>query len=138
MPTDRLAEGLADLAVGERLVERRLRQSHAARGDVDAAELERAERLLEARSLLAADQPVGRNAIIFEHQLGRIDALVAELLELAAHGEAVALLGEEQAHAAVARLRLRVGLDQQCKTLAMDAVRDPGLGAVDHVMIARA
>ncbi len=138
MLTDRLAEGLADLAVGERLVERRLRQSHAARGNVDAAELERAERVLEAQSLLAADQPVGRNPIVLEHQLGRVDALVAELLQLAAHRKAVGFFSEEQAHAAVARLRLRIGLHQQRKALAMDAVRDPGLGAVDHIMIARA
>ena len=88
------------------------------------------------RPSCAADQPVGRHAVVLEHQLGRVDALVAELLELAADREARALLGDEQAHAAVARLRRRVGLHQQREALAVDAVGDPGLGAVDDVAVA--
>ena len=84
--------------------------------------------------LVAADQPVGRDRVVVEDQLGGIDALVAELFELAADREARALLGEEQAHAAVPRLGGRVGLDQQREALAVDAVGDPGLGAVDHVV----
>ena len=85
---------------------------------------------------LAADQPVGRNAIILEHQLGGVDALVAELFELAADREARPLFGEEQAHAVVARLGIGIGLDQQREALAVDAVGDPGLGAVDDVAVA--
>ena len=51
--------------------------------------------------------------IVLEHELGGVDALVAELLELAAHLKAIAFFGDEQAHAFVARLRIGIGLDQQ-------------------------
>src|SRR5207248_7285510 len=63
-------------------------------------------------------------------------ALVAELFQLAADREARSLLGQEKAHAAVARLGRWVGLDQERENLAVDAVRDPSLGAVDHVIAA--
>ena len=53
---DRLAEGLAQLRVAHRFVERRLGDAAAARRDVDAAELEPAERRLQAAALRAADQ----------------------------------------------------------------------------------
>ena len=65
-------------------LQRALGDADAARGDVDAAELEPAGRLVEAPALDLADQVVGRNAVVLEDQLGRIDRLVAELLELAA------------------------------------------------------
>ena len=79
---------------------------------------------------------VGRNAVVLEHQLGGIDRLVAELLELAPDREALLLRRDEQAHALVARLRLRIGLHQQREARAFDAVGDPGLGAVDDVVVA--
>ena len=58
---------------------------------------------------------------------------IAELLELAAHAKPLALLGEKEAHALVAGLGARVGLDQERQARAVDAVGDPGLGAVDDV-----
>ena len=47
---DRLAEGLAQLRVAHRFIERRLGDAAAARRDVDAAELEPAERGLQTRA----------------------------------------------------------------------------------------
>ena len=81
---DRLAEGLAHLGVLGGELERALGDADAARGDVDAAELQPARRLVEALALDAADQVVGRDAVVLEDQLAGIDRLVAELLELAA------------------------------------------------------
>ena len=86
---DRLAEGLAHLRVLGRELQRAFGDADAARGDVDAAELEPAGRLVEALPLDPADQVVGRNAIVLEHELGGVDRLVAELLELAADREAL-------------------------------------------------
>ena len=109
---------------------------HSARGDVDPSELQPGEDLLEAAALALADEVLARHHALVEHQLAGIDALVAELLELASHPEALALLDQQQAHAAVARPRLRVGLDQHRDDVALDAVADPGLGAVDPVAVA--
>jgi hypothetical protein len=92
--------------------------------------------VLEAASLDATDQAVSRNAKILEDEFGAVDRAVAELLDLLANGESAALLGDEHGHALVTRLRLRVGLGQDGKATALHAVGDPGLGAVDDVIIA--
>ena len=81
---DRLAEGLAHLGILGRELQRAFRHADAARGDVDAPELQPARRLVEALAFDAADQVLGRDAIVLEHQLAGIDRLVAELLQLAA------------------------------------------------------
>ena len=107
----------------------------AARRDVDASELEPAGRLVEASPFRLADEVIGRNAIILEDQLGGIDCLVAELLQLAAHPQAGLLRSDEQAHAFVARLGLGIGLHQEREAGAFHAVGDPGLGAVDHIVV---
>ena len=85
---DRLAEGVAHLRVFGREPQRAFGDADAARRDVDAPELEPAGRLVEALAFDLADQVVGRNAIVLEDQLGGIDRLVAELLELAPDPEA--------------------------------------------------
>ena len=64
--------------------------------------------------------------------------LIAELFQLAVHRETGPLLGDEQAHALVPRLGVRVGLDQKGEAVAVEAVGDPGLAAIDHVLIAGA
>ena len=135
---DGLAERAADLRVFGREPQRAFRDADAAGGDVDASELQAAGRLVEALALEVADQVIGRDAVVLEDQLGRIDRLVAELLQLAADAEAGLLRSDEQAHALVARLGLRIGLHQQREAGALDAVGDPGLGAVDDVVIALA
>src|SRR5262249_54269519 len=131
---DRLAEGAAGPRIFGREPQRAFGDADAARGDIDASELKPAGRLVEALALDLADQVIGWDAIVLEDQLGGIDRLVAELLELAAHSEAGLLRRDEQAHALVARLGLRIGLYQPREAGAFDAVGDPGLGAVDHVV----
>src|SRR5690606_30495007 len=98
---DRLSERLPLLRIPNRIVECGHGDADAAGRDIDAAEFETPERVTEAEALLTADQILGRNRIVLEDQLGGVDALVAELLELAADGEPRALLGEEQAGALV-------------------------------------
>src|SRR3954447_9244088 len=91
---DRLAEGLSFLAVAEGELERALTDADAAGGDVDAADLERVhhldEALAEAR-LLAAEDALGRAPVAVVDELGRLDALVAHLLDLGRHVEALEL-----------------------------------------------
>src|SRR5688500_7317441 len=103
----------------ERLLERGLGDADAARRDVDPAEREAADGLVEAAPF-RADQIARRHAVVVEHELGRVDALVAELLELAARAESGPLLAEEHRHAAVARLGLRVGLREDREAGAVD------------------
>ena len=86
---------------------------------------------------LAADQIVERHLAPVEHDLPGIDAAIAQLVELARR-DALALLDQQQAHAAVARFGRRIGLDQHGEDIALDAVGDPGLGAVDDIGVALA
>ena len=114
MVADRLAERLALLRVAERVVESGLRDPDAARRDVDAADLDPAHEVLEPLPdpVLAAEDARGRSAEAVEHELGRLDALVAELLR-ARHRDREArelrhlglLLDDETGHARVGRLR---------------------------------
>src|SRR5438270_877655 len=80
-----------------------LGDAHAARGHVDAADLERVhhlrEALVEAGGLGAEDVLRGA-AVAVEHELGGLDSLVAELLDLGRDAQA----GE------VARVLARAGL----------------------------
>ncbi len=86
------------------------------------------------------------SVVAVEDQLGRLDALVAHLLELRRDVEAgvVAgvlvdarlLLGDEAGHAAVARVGLGVGLDEHEDESGAQAVGDPHLLAVDDVGVA--
>src|SRR5262249_26117239 len=135
---NRLAEGATHLRVLRRHPQRAFGNAGAARGDVDAAELEPAGRLVEALAFHFADQVIGADAVILEDQLGGIDRLVAELLELLPDANGVLLGRDEQAHALVARLGFGIGLYQEREAGAFDAVGDPGLGAVDDVSIALA
>ena len=138
MLRDRFAEGPAHLRVAERVLERGIGEADAAGRDVDPAELEPGHDLDKAVALRAADQATLRHAVVLEEQLGGIAAVVAELLQPAADPEARPLLGEEQRHAAMARRGVGIGLDQERKAGAFDRVGDPGLGAIDHVLVAGA
>src|SRR5690606_6918504 len=96
-----------------RVLQRRAGDAHAACSDVDAAELEAAEHLLQAASFDPAHEIGGGHAVALKRELRAVDALVSELFQLAAGGESGTLLADEDAHSAVRRLRLRVGLRQQ-------------------------
>ena len=115
MLADRLAEGLAHLGIAHRIVEPGLCEAEAARGDVDPPELEPGHDLGKSMALGAADQAIGRYPKFLEEHLGGIAAVVAELLQLAPDPKARPLLGEEHGQAGVARLGIRIGLDQEGK-----------------------
>ena len=136
MLRDGPAEGLALLGVAERVLHGGARDADAAGRDIDAAELQPAERMAQPLTFLQPDQAVGGYPVVLEDELGGIDALVAELLQLAADTEARPFLGKEEAHAPVARTRLGVGLDQQREAGAVDAVGNPDLGAVHDIIAA--
>ena len=80
---DRLAERLALLGVADRPASNaHVATPRRAGRHVHAAELDRRDELLEALpdALLASEHRVGGDAEAVEHQLGRLHALVAELL----------------------------------------------------------
>ena len=128
-----------DARVRQHAVERRLGDADAAGGDVDAPGLEPAHDLSEPASLDAAHEIGGRHQAVLEQQLHRVDALVAELGERFHDAESgMGLLDEEARHAAVTRLRARVGDGQQRERGALAAVGDEHLAAVDDVVVAGA
>jgi hypothetical protein len=140
---DRLAERLALLRVAEPELERALGDADAAGGDVDPADLERVHHLREALvepGLLAAEDHLGGAAVAVEHELGRLDALVAHLLDLGRDVEAGVLararllLAHEAGHAAVRRIGVLVGLHQHEHDAGAQAVGDPHLLAVELVV----
>ena len=100
------------------------------------AELQPAERVAQPPAFLQPDQAAGGYPVVLENKLGGIDALVAELFQLPADGEAGAFLGEEEAHAPVARARPGVRLDEKREAGAVDAVGNPDLGAVHDIVAA--
>src|SRR5581483_9246980 len=119
-----------------------LRDPDRARRDVDAPDLEARHDVLEALALLA-DEVRGRDRKVLERDLGRLDALVAELREVAADRAAgdrlpgvVELLGEEERDAPVRRVGLRVGLDDEPEHRPGARVRRPHLAAVHDVGVA--
>ena len=85
---DLLAERLALLGVADAELEGAQRDATAAGGHVDAAHLDAVHHLVEAAARSGAEDLTGRNPVAGEQQLGRVDALVAHLLDLAGHGEA--------------------------------------------------
>ena len=106
------AEGLPELRILYALIQRRLGDTNAARGDVDAAQFQPAEGMFQPLPFHAADQAVGRDAVIVEHKFRAVDALVAKLFELPADRESGAFFRDEQGHATMARFGARVGFDQ--------------------------
>ena len=110
MLRNRFAEGVTNLRVFGRKAQRAFGDADAARRHIDAAELQPAGGLIKALSLNFADQVIGRDAVVLENQLGGIDRLVAELLQFAADAETCPLWSNEETHALVPRLRLRIGL----------------------------
>src|SRR4051794_6991446 len=89
-----IAEGLALLGVGRPELERAPRDPAAARRHVHLADLDAAHYLVEAPARLAAQDPVGADPEAVEDQLGRVDALVAHLLDLPRHGQTWSDLAE--------------------------------------------
>src|SRR5260221_968439 len=141
---DRLAEGLALLAVAEGQLQRPLSDADAARGDVDPANLERVHHLHEALAdsgLLPSQDTLGRAAVAIVDELGRLDALVADLLDLGRDDEAFEvarvlfgsglLLGDEAGYPFIWGVGLGVGLHQDEDDAGAEPVGHPHLLAVE-------
>ena len=135
MLRDWLAEGASLLRVTQRVTQRTGCDTGATSCHVDTAEFEAAHGLLETTTLDSADQLLGRDTIVFEDEFSAVDRLVAELANFLGGFEAVALFADEHAHALMARLRLGVGFDEHTEAGTVDPVGDPGLRAVDDVVI---
>jgi hypothetical protein len=134
---DRMAKRLPLVRVSERAVEARLGDSHRSAGDVDAAEFERRERLLEALPFDASKQILRRHAALVQEHLARFRAFVAELAEISADNQSRCLaLDQKHRHAPVARLSGGVGFDQDRQRIGVSSIGDPGLGAADDVVVA--
>jgi hypothetical protein len=144
MLRDWLPERVAFLRVANRLLEGAGCDSHGARGNVHAPELDCAHEVLEPLSDagLAAEDARRRRAETVEDELGRLDALVAELAERRRNresrllGSAGLLLDDERRHPAVRRIGVRVGLGEQHHHPRLQPVRRPHLLAGDHVLVA--
>ena len=127
----------ADLPqMSERVVVGRLRDADRPCGDVDPARFEPAHHVLEPAPFEATDQIRGRHDALVEDQLGRVDALVAELGDRLHDAKArVAFLDDEAGHAPMPRLGLRVGQRQKRQGVALARVRDEELRARDQVVV---
>src|SRR5208282_3207293 len=106
--------------------------------DVNPAQLETAKDLLQAAALDPADQTTDGDLVVLESQLAGVDPTIAKLFQLAGHYKPRPLLGHQQTHALVGRLRVGIGFHQQCDGVAIHAVGDPSLAAVDDVIVALA
>ena len=109
LPTDWCCQigtpnALPVLGVAQGVVERRPGDADRPAGDLDPSGLEPGHHLAEALALDAAEQRVGRHMAVVEVQLARLDALVAELGQIARHREARNLLDEQDRDAPVRRV----------------------------------
>ena len=84
---DLLAECLPLLRVGTPELEGTPGDPAATGGDVDATDLDAVHHLVEAAARLAAEHLVGADLEAVEDELGRVDALVTHLVDLAGHRE---------------------------------------------------
>src|SRR5207237_622224 len=81
-------ESLPRLRVGNRFVECRPRDAEPARGDVDPLRFEARHDMFETVALFAADHVLDRYDEVVVVEFARLDALVAEIADVAADGEA--------------------------------------------------
>ena len=137
MFADRFAEGLALLGVADGFLERGLGHADRARRDVDAAHFQPAHDVLEPAAFLPADQRVRRRGKVLEGEFAGVQALVAQLLDVAADGQAGrALFRGEQADAGIGRVRVRVGLGRHGEDVPVPRVGDEHLRAGDQIVVA--
>ena len=92
--------------------------------------------MVEALALLSADQVSAGNAVVVKGKLAGVHALVAQLGNVPHHVETGTLLGNEDADATAGRVGLRVGLGYQRERVAVAAVGNEALGAVDDILVA--
>ena len=132
---DGLPELFPLLGVSNRVLERGARHADAARGDVDAPDLERRQHVPETVPFLP-DQAVPRNLAILQNDLTGTQALVAQLPDAPPDPKTgAALVQQEGADAPVLRLPRRVGLGQQHEGVAAFGIGDEHFAAVNDVHV---
>ena len=132
-----LPKVLALLRVADRLFECRARDAQPPRGDVDALGFEPRHHVLEAFALAPADEVLRRHAEVLKQQLAGFQALVAELVYVAAHREPrLSFLCDKSAHPRVCGLCVFVSLRQYQQDFAAPPVGDPHLRAVYQIVVA--
>jgi len=131
---DALAELLAVVDVGNNDVHRSLHQAQRAPAEYCAFVVEATHQYLDAFAD-AAKHVFFRHLDILKHQFASVRATHAELVELLRNRETGgAFLEDESGHALGASGQIGFGVDHQ--HIAIGAVGDPHLGAVEHVAIA--
>src|SRR5579864_8428509 len=131
---DRLAELPALVDVRQHRVEARGHDAERSAGEHDALVVEAAHQHAHTAPCLA-EHIVGGHLAIVEHELAGVRAAHPELVELLRRREAgVALLDDERRDAA--RARVGIGLGVHDERIGVGPVRDPHLGAVQHVGVA--
>ena len=142
----RLAELPALQRISQPFLQRRLRHPDGARGGLDARTFEGLHQLLEALPLFPAQQVCCGHAQAVEGQLVLLHAAVAQHLDLAA-GDALVGKGVflcprglfRQKHAQAPPVgAVGIGARQERHDIGAGSVRDPGLAAGDHVILALA
>ncbi len=135
---DRLAERLSLSRVPQRLRVRLLGHADRAGRDVNPADLQRGQHLLQAAPLLAAKQRRPWHPNLVQHDLAGFRAVVAELGQVA-HDLKTWRAGrdEKHRHAAMRRYRVGVGLGQNRQRIGVAGIGDPHLPAGDHIIAAR-
>ena len=118
--------------IGDDVVHHRLHDAQRPSGQYGALVVKAAHEHLG--TLVHTTQHIGRRDFhVVEHQLARVAAAHAELVELLRNAEAWhALFNEECRHAPRAQFRLRLGVDHQ--SVSIRAVGDPHLAAVEQVV----
>ncbi|MCY1331083.1 hypothetical protein D9M69_167340 [compost metagenome] len=129
-----LAERLALVAVAHGPVQRGLGQGGGADGDLQALPGQLLHQVGEALAF-RAEQVLRRHADVVEEQLAGVLGLHADLLQALALAEA-GHRGVHQEQADAAGAGRRIGLGHDYHHVAVHAVGDEGLGAVQHVMVA--
>ena len=133
MLPDRHTERLTLLRVHERVVERGAGDAGGPRRDLDPPDLQATHHLAEARTLVPAQEGLGRRGVAVEEHLAALDTLVPELGQRPTDGVAITRFHQEDADPPVRGLGVRVRLAEQRAHARALGVGDPGLGSVDDV-----
>ncbi|SPA54634.1 protein of unknown function [Cupriavidus taiwanensis] len=131
---DRLPEGLAVLDVLDGLLQQALELGGSGDGDDEAFLGQVVHQVAEALILLA-EQVASRHPDVVEEQFGGVLGVHADLLQLAAAAEALAI-GFDHDQADALGAGRRVGLAHHHHHVGDEAVRDEGLAAVDDPFVA--
>ena len=132
-----MTKGVTIARVLQRFVVGALGHTQGASGNVDATGFQGAQDLLHSAAFNPTNEVFLRHAHINQGHFTGLGALVSELGQVLADGKARgAGFNQDQAHALVGWASRRVSLDQDGQRVGVASVGDPGLGAVDDVVIA--